>query len=207
MHKSKQGTVKATIIDVIVALLSSITILFITYIIFSTKIESTISLINLISVDISSKKEIVTVIDKNNKIKNYPEYGTSYATIIIPKIDINLPVYFGDTLDILKNGVGHSSGSYFPGEGGSIIYMGHNSKYMLNRLGELDINDQIKIQTNYGEYNYKVFDMKIILENEFEKLPIQRDKEMLMIYTCYPFDNIGYTTKRYVVYAELEKVE
>jgi sortase (surface protein transpeptidase) len=25
-----------------------------------------------------------------------------------------------------------------------------------------------------------------------------------MVYTCYPFNNIGYTTQRYVVYAELE---
>ena len=57
-------------------------------------------------------------------------HTNKYATIKIPKIDVDLPVYYGDSLDVLKKGVGHSSGSYFPGEGGSIIYMGHNSKKM-----------------------------------------------------------------------------
>ena len=47
--------------------------------------------------------------------------------------------------------------------------------------------------------------MQIIKETETEKLPIQNDKEILMVFTCYPFINIGYTTQRYVVYAELEQ--
>ena len=46
--------------------------------------------------------------------------------------------------------------------------------------------------------------MKLIKETELEALPIQRNREILMIYTCYPFNNIGYTAQRYVVYAELE---
>ena len=45
--------------------------------------------------------------------------------------------------------------------------------------------------------------MQIVQENETDKLPIQKDKEILMIYTCYPFVYVGYTTQRYVVYAEL----
>ena len=142
---------------------------------------------------------------EENTIKNYPEYGTKYATIKIPKIDVELPVYFGDTLEVLKKGVGHSSGSYFPGEGGSIIYMGHNSKNTFRRFSELQIGNEIEVKTTYGEYKYKIYDMQLIQETEFDKLPIQREKEILMVYTCYPFNNIGYTTQRYVVYAELEK--
>lgn len=172
---------------------------------FGHEIESIISLINKITIDTDNKKEIATTMDENNKIKNYPEYGTQYATIEIPKIDVNLPVYFGDTLDILKNGVGHSSGSYFPGEGGSIIYMGHNSKKVFRRFSELENNDEITVKTSYGEYKYKIYYMQIIKETELEKMPIQREKEILMVFTCYPFNNIGYTTERYVVYAELEK--
>jgi sortase A len=45
--------------------------------------------------------------------------------------------------------------------------------------------------------------MQIVEETETDKLPIQKDEEKLMIYTCYPFNNIGYTTQRYVVYANL----
>lgn len=139
---------------------------------------------------------------EGNIIKNYPEYGSKYAKIQIPKININLDVYYGDTMEILKKGVGHSSGSYFPGEGGSIIYMGHNSKNVFRGLSKISKGDSIQITTEYGEFKYQVYDMKIVNETDLELLPIQKEKEILMLYTCYPFQNIGYTTQRYVVYAE-----
>ena len=70
-------------------------------------------------------------------------------------------------------------------------------------------NETMFISYNYLEYlmfkEYKRYDMQLIKETEVDKLPIQREKEILMIYTCYPFNNVGYATQRYVVYAELEK--
>ncbi len=83
--------------------------------------------------------------------------------------------------------------------------MGHNSKKIFRRFSELETGDEITIKTSYGEYKYRIYDMQIVEETQKEKLPIQKEKEILMIYTCYPFNNIGYTTKRYVVYANLEK--
>lgn len=204
MHKFIGKTIKATIINVIVALFVSIALIFGVYLMFRADIDETISLISKVSIDIENKEVKETVMNEDKRIENYPEYGTQYATIEIPKIDVNLPVYYGDTLEILKKGVGHSSGSYFPGEGGSIIYMGHNSKRMFRRFSELQIGNEIIVKTTYGEYKYKIYDMQIINETEVDKLPIQKDKEILMVYTCYPFNNIGYATQRYVVYAELE---
>lgn len=197
--------IKATIIDVIVALFITVIVIGGIYLFWGREIDENISIINKVSIDLDNKKEEVTTINTDNVIENYPEYGTQYATIEIPKIDVNLPVYFGDTLEILKKGVGHSSGSYFPGEGGSIVYMGHNSTKMFRRFSELQIGNEIKVTTSYGEYNYKIYDMQLIKETELDKLPIQKEKEILMVYTCYPFNNIGYATQRYVVYAELEK--
>ena len=205
MHKFIGKTIKATIINVIVALFVSIALIFGVYLMFRADIDETISLISKVSIDIENKEVKETVMNEEQRIENYPEYGTQYATIEIPKIDVNLPVYYGDTLEILKKGVGHSSGSYFPGEGGSIIYMGHNSKRMFRRFSELQIGNEIIVKTTYGEYKYKIYDMQIINETEVDKLPIQKDKEILMVYTCYPFNNVGYATQRYVVYAELEK--
>lgn len=191
--------------NVIVALFITVAIILSIYLFFGAGIDENISLINKVAIDIENKQVEATVINSENKIENYPEYGTQYATIEIPKIDVNLPVYFGDTLEILKKGVGHSSESYFPGEGGTIIYMGHNSQKMFRRFSELQIGNEIIVKTNYGEYKYKIYDMQLIKETETEKLPIQKEKEILMVYTCYPFNNIGYATQRYVVYAELEE--
>ena len=202
-------SVKATISSIIVALLITVLLLLAIKLFLGREIETIFTLANKVSISTNSNKntEQPTIVKKEEKytLKNYPEYGTQYATIEIDKIDVNLPVYFGDTLDVLKKGVGHSTGSYFPGEGGSIVYMGHNSKKVFRRFSELQIGDEIKITTSYGEYTYKIYDMELINETDVDKLPIQRDKEILMIYTCYPFNNIGYATQRYVVYAELEK--
>ena len=205
LNKIIGKTIKATIINVIVALFITIAFMLLIRLFLGAKIDETISLINKVSIDVSNKEVAETVINEENKLENYPEYGTQYATIEIPKIDVNLPVYFGDTLEILKKGVGHSSGSYFPGEGGSIIYMGHNSAKVFRRFSELQIGNQITVKTSYGEYTYKIYDMQLIKETEVDKLPIQKEREILMVYTCYPFRNIGYTDQRYVVYAELVK--
>ena len=200
-------TIKATIIDLIVALFIVGIIFIVIYLMCGQIIGNTIQLVNQVAIKVENKSEVkpTEINQQTNKLENYPEYGTKYATIDIPKIDINLPVYFGDTLEILKKGVGHSSGSYFPGEGGSIIFMGHNSRDVFRRFSELQKGNEIKVTTNYGEYTYKIYDMQLIKETEVEKLPIQKEKEILMVYTCYPFNNIGYATQRYVVYAELEK--
>lgn len=203
MHRSLKKTIKATILNVIVALFIVIIILGAVAIFFGARIKETVSIISKVSIDIDSKEIKEISIDNETKvIENYPEYGTKYATIEIPRIDVNLPVYFGDTLEVLKKGIGHSSGSYFPGEGGSIVYMGHNSKKVFRRFGELQIGDEITIKADYGTYKYEIYSTQIVKETELDKLPIQKEKEILMVYTCYPFNNIGYATQRYVVYAE-----
>ena len=69
-------------------------------------------------------------------------------------------------------------------------------------MSKISKGDSIQITTEYGEFKYQVYDMKIVNETDLELLPIQKEKEILMLYTCYPFQNIGYTTQRYVVYAE-----
>lgn len=205
MPKFLGKTIKATIISIIVAFFVTMAMIVCINIFAGAQIEQTIMLANRVTIDIKPLEEEEfkeTTINENKKLASYPNYGSKYATIEIPKIEANLPVYFGDTLEILKKGVGHSSGSYFPGEGGSIIYMGHNSAEVFRRFSELEKGNEIIVKTTYGEFKYKIYDMQLINEKEQDKLPVQRDKEILMVYTCYPFNNIGYATQRYVVYAE-----
>ena len=205
MHSFKE-ILKATIKVIIVALLFAVCLLMILHLTLRNEIKQAISIIDLISIDDSKyEQQEIKVDEDTKKIKEYPEYGTQYATIKIDKIDKELPVYFGDDLNILKKGVGHSTGSYFPGEGGTIIYMGHNSVNVFRRFSELEVGDKIVVITSYGTFEYEIYDYKIIRETQLEELPIQKEKEILMIYTCYPFDNIAYAYQRFVVYANLVK--
>ena len=61
--------------------------------------------------------------------------------------------------------------------------------------------DIIEVKTSYGDFYYSVCDEQVVMENESYKLPIQNNEEILMIYTCYPFDSVGHTPYRYVVYS------
>ena len=158
------------------------------------------------SESVSVKKETITSTIKdgaliNGHLSSYPNFGEKYATLKISKIGVNASVYFGATDEILLKGVAHDSGSYFVGENGSTILCGHNYMNNFRRLGELKSGDVIEVHTSYGDFYYKVYDTKTILETEVDKLPIQKNQEKLMLYTCYPFNSTGYTQYRYVVYA------
>ena len=67
---------------------------------------------------------------------------------------------------------------------------------------ELKNGDIIEVKTGYGDFYYKKYDEQIVMETEYGKLPIQENKEIIMIYTCYPFKGTDRTQYRYVVYAE-----
>ena len=78
----------------------------------------------------------------------------------------------------------------------------HNYMNNFKRLGELTNGDIVEIQTNYGDFYYKIYDEQIVLETEKNKLPIQHNEEILMLYTCYPSNNTSHTPYRYVIYAK-----
>ena len=137
------------------------------------------------------------------KMSHYPYYGDVWATLKIPQINLELPIYQGDDLNLLSVGVGHYTGSYLPSEGGSIILAAHNTSNFFRRLPELYEGSQIIIDADYGTFEYSVTATDIIYYKDEDRLPIQKDKELLMLYTCYPVTALGLTTQRYVVYAEL----
>ncbi len=195
---------KATIISILVAFLLISIISFITVKTCKEKFEEATGLLKLITVDETKIKTLDPKLE-GNVLVNYPTYGSKYATLKIDSIAINLPVYYGANYSILKSGIAHDNSSYFPGEGGSVIFAGHNFKTFLADLPKAKIGDKIEVETSYGTFNYQIYNTKIIKETQVEEVPVQKEKEILMIYTCYPINNIGHASQRYVVYANLVK--
>ena len=205
MHsKNKTDIIKATIKNVIVAFIYVIIIFAVVYILFADTISRAISLVDLISVETGEDILKDVKLDLQTKdLESYPKYGTKYGKIKIASLGIDLPLYYGDTLSILRDGIGHTSGSYFPGEGGSILCMGHNTYGMLRRLPEIKKGAKIVIETTYGTYTYEVYDTKVVRQTQLDAAPIQRDNEILMLYTCYPVDSIGHAKSRFFTYSKL----
>ena len=207
---SKHIVLKATIKNTIVAFVYVAIVIGIIAILFGNKISMAISLINTVSIETGEKNtekntQEVKINLENKMLEEYPAYGTQSGKVIIKDLDIDLPLYFGDTLSILRYGVGHSSGSYFPGEGGSIICMAHNTKGFLRSLPEIQVGTKIQLNTVYGNYTYTVYETKIVPGTETSAVPVQHDEEILMLYTCYPVNSIGHAKNRFITYSKLDK--
>lgn len=162
---------------------------------------------NFLNSPINNKENEVTFDKETKEITHYPNYGDKFGTINMPTIGVSVPLYHGDSMDILKKGAGHYSGSFFPSEGGTILIAAHNRQEYFKYLPKLNINDEIIINTVYGNFYYQVLSGKVMKVNELEKIEFQQEKELLVLYTCYPVDALGYTNERYVIYGTLERVD
>lgn len=193
--------IKAAIISLIVAFLFVIIICFISRVIAKENFDMAMDLIEIVTVSNENIQTVEPILEGNILI-NYPTYGSKYATIKIESIGIELPVYYGANYTILKSGIAHDESSFFPGEGGSIIMAGHNFKSFLADLPNAQKGDKITLETTYGNFNYEIYDTKIIKETAVNQVPVQKEEEILMLYTCWPINNIGHASERYVVYAK-----
>ena len=82
-----------------------------------------------------------------------------------------------------------------------------NYRDILKTLPEIKIGDKIVIETSYGRYTYQVYDTKVVKDTQIEEAPIQREKEILMLYTCYPTNGLGHAKSRFLTYSNLVQEE
>ena len=138
MSKKTHKRIKSVATNVAIAFFFSAIFVLCYYYFLEGKISPYINLINTTAIKESSEVEETSSYSfETNRLINYPKYGKKYATLKIDSIKLSLPVYHGDTLKILKHGVGHYAGSYFPGENGSIILAAHNTKGFFDKLDKV----------------------------------------------------------------------
>lgn len=131
----------------------------------------------------------------------YPSEGTHYAKIQLPHTNKSADLYYGDTDEVLKKGIGQFTGTLIPGYGSPILLAGHNNTYFGN-LKSIKKGDEVVITTSYGVFTYQV--TKTAVKNCYDNTAydLMQDKEQLIMYTCYPFGQLGLTNDRFYVYAE-----
>lgn len=154
---------------------------------------------NNIFVPIDDKKVKETV---NASDIAYPRYGEMFGKITVSGTtvqDVNL--FFGDGNVSLRNGVGVFNGSFIPGYGKTILIAGHNNTYF-NGLKTVKEGDIITVKTSYGNFTYSVTGTEVRPSTDPTALNLNADHENLVMYTCYPFDELGLTNQRFFVYAE-----
>lgn len=133
----------------------------------------------------------------------YPKGGDLFGKVVIDKVGINEPLYYGDSEEILRLGAGQYIGSMIPGDLGTTLIGGHNLP-SFGKIYYLEVGDEINIQTHYGDYTYQVTEIKVadykdpVIDSKLG----DRSKRSLILYTCYPLDAIGLTPERVFVSAD-----
>ena len=126
----------------------------------------------------------------------------SESKIIIPKINVEVPVVFDlntieekDIQDALEEGVVHYATTPNPGEKGNGAIVGHSSNNILNAgkykfafvlLKRLENDDLFYVQRNGVRYTYKVYKKEIVPPTAVDVLDTQERANTMTLITCDP---------------------
>ena len=133
-----------------------------------------------------------------------PSFGDVVGILQIEKINAKLPIVAGTDPDDLEKGVGHYTGSSYPGEIGQIVMSGHRDT-VFRRLGELQMGDEFIVSMPYGDFVYEIYDYKIVDADDLTIITLQKEEDDFLLTTCYPFSFVGNAPDRYILYAKPKK--
>jgi sortase A len=128
--------------------------------------------------------------------------GDVLGRIEIPRLGMMVDILEGTKSRTLNVGVGHIAGTALPGEHGNTGIAGHRDTYF-RALKDIQMGDEIKIQTAAGLSRYKVDRVKIVSPDDIGVLS-PSDSSAITLVTCYPFYFIGASPRRFVVHAYQE---
>lgn len=124
-------------------------------------------------------------------ILNLDEKGVM-GYIVIPKINVNLPIYHGTSEEVLQKGVGHLQNTSLPvgGESTHAVLSGHtglSSAKLFTDLDKLEEGNIFYIKTLGETFAYEVDQIKVVEPHETSDLLIESDKDYVTLVTCTPY--------------------
>lgn len=140
---------------------------------------------NVISVEEAQEEDTITYLDM-------VDAGMSMGYIVIPKIDVNLPIYSGIEEESLRRGVGHLEQSSYPlgGESTHCVLTGHRglpSALLFTDLDKLEIGDEFYLHVLDDVLAYRVDQIKVVEPNESGDLEIIEGMDYCTLVTCTPY--------------------
>lgn len=123
--------------------------------------------------------------------------------LIIPVIDVELPIYHGTEEKTLQVAAGHSQVSSLPcgGENTHSVILGHRglpSARLFNDLDQLEEGDYFEIHILDETLVYEVYETLIVEPQELANLRIKSGEDKVTLVTCTPY---GINTHRLLVEA------
>ena len=127
------------------------------------------------------------------------EVGDNAGVIEIDSVKIEAPIISGTDEGSLRKGVGHMPSTKLPGQNDQILLAGHRDT-VFEPLEGIEEDDLIKITMPYGTYEYRVIGTDVVKGTDTSIIQ-SRNKEELVLVTCYPFQLFGAASDRFIVYA------
>jgi sortase A len=137
----------------------------------------------------------ITDYEESLKVETAPPLGI----FTIEKLNIKVPIYNGTDDFILDRGVGRIKGMAKMDEDGNLGISGHRDGFF-RVLKDIQVGDDIEIQTTRGVESYAVTSITIIPKSDISILEPTTEKTLTIV-TCYPFYFVGHAPKRYIVKA------
>lgn len=134
-----------------------------------------------------------------------PQVGAPIGTIKLGSHSKNLPIIEGEDIQLsMSRGVGRIPFGSMPGSDykKQVLLSAHRETFFLN-LKDLKKGEIVTIKMPYRTFRYQVSDMKVVKENEADKVYKngELESEELVLITCYPFNAFSKPDRRYIVTA------
>lgn len=115
-----------------------------------------------------------------------------FAYLVIPKININLPIYLDASYEHMAKGVGQVSGTSIPigGESTRSVLAGHRGWWtdvFLLYVNDLVEGDKFYIKRGEKTLTYEVFSKEVISPYDWEKLKVIDKEDIVTLMTCTPY--------------------
>lgn len=118
--------------------------------------------------------------------------GEVLGYLTVPVIDVNLPIYYGTTDDVLEKGVGYIPETSFPlgGESTHCVLTGHRglpSAKLFTDMDKVSEGDQFYIHVLDEVLAYQVDQIKVVDPEDTSDLDIVEGEDYVTLVTCTPY--------------------
>jgi sortase A len=143
-----------------------------------------------------------------HRVKDYQAslaeyFAPAIAILLIPKIQLEVPILEGTDDLSLNRGVGHVAGSASPGQNGNVAIAGHRDGFFRG-LKDISLGDEIAMITPDRTETFIIDRITIVDRQDVSVLKPRRHKSLTLV-TCYPFYFVGSAPRRYIVQASVTK--
>lgn len=124
--------------------------------------------------------------------KERMEIGDVIGYLTVPSIDVNLPIYYGTSQEVLAKGVGYVPETSFPlgGESTHSVLTGHRGlpeAKLFTDMDKVEEGDQFYIHVLDEILAYQVDQIKVVDPEDTSDLDIVQGQDYVTLVTCTPY--------------------